>query len=727
MALKVGELYADASLNTGGFTRGISTLLGSVRGFSKKAGLLLGGVTAAVGGLAIAMGGKAVGSAATFQKAMADVEAAADTSEEGMAALEEKAKELGKSSKFMMADIAGAERALAKSGYTAEQTVAAMDGVVDAAAASGEPLERVGVQITNVVKGFDAAASETGRFADVFAEAARSSNVSINSLAEGMKYVGPITSDMLKEMNMSAEQAKEEFGKLDFTAKEMGMSVERAAAMMGTLGDAGIEAGQAGRQLRSAFLRYQKIQAGVITDKQAGLMQQLAAQTLGSTKAANNWIKTVENGKVSFTDFISTLREGGATAGELSKLFGQNASTAVVKLADNSEELDVLTKRLQGSEGAAREMAQIKLDTLSGQFDVLKGSIDNMFQSLGEKLLPKLQSFLQDIVIPIVNKMTNWIDKQGSLNDLFEKLSDFLGQETMKDLKQAGKNFANFFSTLKDVLGPTMKKMLPVVKNLFQILADLMAGDFGGAGQNIKEYLQSIGDVVGTLFKEIVEHTGLSKLVEKIQNVIKIIENLIKKIPDVGGAAKKFGGQVAGFFGFGGGDKNLQTLIKDWTSKGFGQSKFVAPGDVSSLKKYIQEMNMGVEEQRKTIVTLLAKVAQNIKDPKEQAKQLGVAIERLKKKINTVDLSKLNPKDFIGEFGKLDLTLPQLGMERAKLIGQLDTALAGKLQSDISTETRADFTIAESVTVEERQDIEELNRMIQRTYDQWLRQVKGEK
>jgi len=689
MALKVGELYADASLNTGGFTQGISTMMSKVGGFKTMALGAFGAVAGAVASLGAGMAAS-VGAAASWEESMVELEKVMDP--ETAAAMEGKIKDMSTEMGLGKDQIAAVAASAGRLGVKGTENVEQFTQVVSKMGVATDVTgDQAGVALKKIIDMTDSSVKDIGRMGSA-----------INELSNNM---GTTSSEIIRATQRSAATlnqlgaSSQEILALNATMNTVSPTARLAATSMEMMGDALMDPKAVKAMANAMGINVDKFRQ-MIDNSPVKVLKQVAEFIASGSKKAKSLQNQLGKTGLKFARFGQVTGKQGDAQQMVNEQWGNATS-------------------LQNEFAKAN-------DTLYSRMSKLQDTVGNLGIAIGDKLMKPVKNLLEKIK-PIVENITTWVEEQGSLNDLFEKLSDFLGQETMEDLKQAGKNLAGFFSTLKDVLGPTMKKMLPVVKNLFQILADLMAGDFGGAGQNIKEYLQSIGDVVGTLFKEIVEHTGLSKLVEKIQNVIKIIENLIKKIPDVGGAAKKFGGQVAGFFGFGGGDKNLQTLIKDWTSKGFGQSKFVAPGDVSSLKKYIQEMNMGVEEQRKTIVTLLAKVAQNIKDPKEQAKQLGVAIERLKKKINTVDLSKLNPKDFIGEFGKLDLTLPQLGMERAKLIGQLDTALAGKVQSDISTETRADFTIAESVTVEERQDIEELNRMIQRTYDQWLRQVKGEK
>src|SRR5699024_9230451 len=81
---------------------------------------------------------------------------------------------------------------------------------------------------SNILSGFGMQAEETARVADVLAKASADSNTDIQGLGEAFKYVGPIASDL-------------------------GISIEDTAAAIGVLGDAGIQGGQAGRQLRNGL------------------------------------------------------------------------------------------------------------------------------------------------------------------------------------------------------------------------------------------------------------------------------------------------------------------------------------------------------------------------------------------------------------------------------------------------------------------------------------------
>src|SRR5690606_21980820 len=99
------------------------------------------------------------------------------------------------------------------------------------AAAAGQTELGIAADITsNILSGFGLNAKETTKVADVLTKTFTSSNTTMESLGETMKYVAPV-------------------------ARAAGFSLEETAAAAGILGDAGLQGSQAGTALRTVFLR----------------------------------------------------------------------------------------------------------------------------------------------------------------------------------------------------------------------------------------------------------------------------------------------------------------------------------------------------------------------------------------------------------------------------------------------------------------------------------------
>ena len=143
---------------------------------------------------------------------MSRVGAIGAMTEKQMAGLTARARELGRDTKLTAVEVGQGMEYLTMAVFNARQTVQAIGGVLDVAAAAGTDLGRTSDIVSNV---------RTKTFT--------SSNTTLESPGETMKYVAPV-------------------------AKSAGASIELMAAMVGVLGDAGIQGSMAGTTLRNTFL-----------------------------------------------------------------------------------------------------------------------------------------------------------------------------------------------------------------------------------------------------------------------------------------------------------------------------------------------------------------------------------------------------------------------------------------------------------------------------------------
>ncbi len=143
---------------------------------------------------------------------MSRVGAIGAMTEKQMAGLTARARELGRDTKLTAVEVGQGMEYLTMAVFNARQTVQAIGGVLDVAAAAGTDLGRTSDIVSNVL---------TKTFT--------SSNTTLESPGETMKYVAPV-------------------------AKSAGASIELMAAMVGVLGDAGIQGSMAGTTLRNTFL-----------------------------------------------------------------------------------------------------------------------------------------------------------------------------------------------------------------------------------------------------------------------------------------------------------------------------------------------------------------------------------------------------------------------------------------------------------------------------------------
>lgn len=339
----------------------------------------------AVGVAAAVMFVSAVKRAAAFEQSMAMVKAVTGATGKEFEDLEKKAKSLGQTSKFTMVQIAEGMEFLGRAGFTTNQIIDAMDGVVALAASQMMELGRAADITSNILTAFGLDAGEASRVANLLAATAASANVNVEMLGETMKYAAPL-------------------------AEAAGWSLESMAAAAGKLGNAGIQASMAGTALRMV----------IATLMEASEPTAEALEKLGLTMED---LKDRSGNLLSFSEIIGIFEEAGADASNMLDLFGKRAGPAMaILLKEGQDSLEAYTEEITGTSAAFEQMA-IQQDTLSGQTTILKGSWDLFMVTMGQKIIPHLKTLVQDILIPMVNRMVEWAEKTDIIDKLMAKFN----------------------------------------------------------------------------------------------------------------------------------------------------------------------------------------------------------------------------------------------------------------------------------------------------------------
>lgn len=296
-----------------------------------------------------------------FETGMSGVRALTGATNDDFLLLKETAKQLGAETSFSASEAAEGMQNLASAGFNTSEIVAAMPGMLDLAASSGEDLAVASDIAATTLRGFGLEASEAAHVADVLAEAAARTNANVADTGEAMKYIAPI-------------------------ANAMGLSLEETAAAIGLLSDAGIKGSQAGTTLRGALSRLAKP-----TEDMLEVMDSLGLSfydSNGQMKSISSIVGMLKNNMASLTE------EQKQNA--LVTLFGQEALSGMMVLMEaGPEKLDELTRSLENCEGAASEMAKVRLDNLAGDMEELSGAVETAKLNIMEKLDPYLRQGVQ--------------------------------------------------------------------------------------------------------------------------------------------------------------------------------------------------------------------------------------------------------------------------------------------------------------------------------------------
>lgn len=349
----------------------------------------IGGLKAdalAVAGLAISLGAP-VKVAADFERSMARVGAVSRASAEDLQRLTATARELGARTSFSASQAAEGMQFLAMAGFSVDQTISAMPGMLNLAAAGAIDLGRAADIASNILTGFGLSADEMGRVGDVLVNTFTRSNVDLNMLGESMKYAAPV-------------------------ARALGLSIEETAAMVGKLGDAGIQGSMAGTALRAMLLRLSSERGAVQKELQAYGIAIADAQ--GNLKSLPSLLAEIQ---------AKTSHLGSQEAAKvLSQIFGQEAVGAALALMEqaSSGALQTLIDQTQEA-GAAQRVAADMTRNAHGEWTRLKSVLESISITLGNTLLPVLTELLQAVQTRVLQPLDAWMSRNERLVGVIAK------------------------------------------------------------------------------------------------------------------------------------------------------------------------------------------------------------------------------------------------------------------------------------------------------------------
>ncbi|WP_423410253.1 phage tail tape measure protein [Heyndrickxia sp. MSNUG] len=333
---------------------------------TQKAFDALGGAGKAITGFALAGAGAlglATNTAADFEAQMSKVGAIAGASSTQLDALRKSALDLGSSTSMSASEVATAQKELAALGFTVEDILGSMPGVISAAEAAGADMAQTAEVMASTLNIFGLEASQASKVADILAQTANQSAADITDMQYALKYAGP-------------------------PAAALGVSLEELSASIGILSDAGMGGEQAGTTLRGALLALLNP-----SEKNSKLMESLG---IAVTDTKGNFVGLsglIENISASMEGMTDTQK-----AANLASIVGTEAVSGMLSLmAAGPDTIDKMTKSLQNSAGASAETAAKMKDNLKGTMDQLSGAVETASISIGTALIPTFRSVAESL------------------------------------------------------------------------------------------------------------------------------------------------------------------------------------------------------------------------------------------------------------------------------------------------------------------------------------------
>lgn len=378
-----------------------------------------------------------------FEAQMSRVQAIAGATSTELEALTDQALQLGADTSFSASEVAQGMENLASAGFTVEEIMAAMSGMLDLAASSGADLATSSEIAASAIRGFGLDASDAAHVADVFAEASARTNAQTEDMGEAMKYVAPV-------------------------ASAMSQSLEETAAAIGIMSDAGIKGSQAGTSLRGALSRLAKP-----TQPVADKMDELG---LSFYDAAGNMLPLNEMIEQLQDRFQGLTQEQQNNA--LVTLFGQESLSGMLALIQRGpEELRNLTASFESADGAAAKMAQTMLDNTAGTIEEMTGSLETAGITIQRVLAPYIRDAAQAVT--------------GLANDFAG-----LDEEQQKSIV-AWAGMAAAAGPAVKIIGTATKGLGSLTKGAGAVVGDL--GKLVKSGGKATDSMSAFGKVLGTL------------------------------------------------------------------------------------------------------------------------------------------------------------------------------------------------------------------------------------
>ena len=375
---KVKSLTAQQNLlnKVSNFKNGLKNAAGKVVG-KIATGVKYGAVAAGT-----AAGYTSIASAKSyleFEQNMKKVQAISGATAKEYQTLEKEAIRLGATTKFTAGESAAAMEKMALAGFKTNQIIAAMSGVLDLAAASGEDVAMVSDIITDNLLPFKMAAEDTKRFADVLAWGMSKTNVTVEMLGESFKYASG-------------------------SAGNLGVNLEEMVGTLGLMGDQAIKSGMAGRGMDSIF-------SELIKKKDLLAHEKIKINIDNGKGEFVGLVKTVEQ----FENYLKDKTDIERTA-FLQNVFGDQGSRAFSKLLMAEKEINGITYKgaeavaktveaaRKDSVGMSEKMRDIMLEGASGTWTLFTSAVDGFRVTLGKLLL-------NDKVLAYIRKVTNYISE----------------------------------------------------------------------------------------------------------------------------------------------------------------------------------------------------------------------------------------------------------------------------------------------------------------------------
>lgn len=377
MAISAGDVIVKFGGDTTGLDRSLKDADGKIAKSTgqwqqrmKKVGMVMMGAALAIGGASIKM-------AADFDSAMREVNTMMLLTEEEFQALSKDVRQLSKDIGVDAVKSAEALYQAISAGVPKENVLTFMEVATKAAIGGVTDTETAVDGLTTVINAFKMPIEKAQWVADIMFTTVKGGKTTFEELSASMSLAAPM-------------------------AAALGVKFEDVMATIASLTKQGVPTAQAFTQIRSAMVALTKPTAEMteLLDILGYESGEAILQTLG------------------FQGAMVALREAANNNNDvLAKAFGRvEGLNAVLGITgDNAQAAAADIDAMTNSAGSATDAFDEMEKTAGRKFEKLKAQFKDTAITLGNALMPALIRLLE-IVTPIIEKITGWIDKHPKLS-----------------------------------------------------------------------------------------------------------------------------------------------------------------------------------------------------------------------------------------------------------------------------------------------------------------------
>lgn len=503
------SVTGDTSLDTSGFTKGISSM-------TVAAGNLISDLVKTAGSKLAGLAQSSVGVGMTFDASMSQVAATMGTTVDQIGNLTKVAKEMGSSTKFTATQAADALNYLALAGYDAAKAAEVLPSVLNLAAAGGMDLAYASDLVTDAMASLNIEANKQNvdDFGNKLAMAASKANANVSQLGEAILTVGG-------------------------TAANLKGGTTELTTALGLLANVGIKSAEGGTHLRNIILALQSP-----TDDAAKKMQALGLQ-----------VYDAQGNMRGLDEILGDLNAAmqGMTQGQkdsiINQLFNKTDLAAVNGLlAAQGEQWDTLAAQIDAADGAMSQMAETQIDNLQGAMTILSSAFEGLQLAVYDELEPTLTDVVKwgtDCISQLSTALTEG-GPEAMLQAAGEILSDLASgiAEQLPGLMTTGVEIITqlaedivaatpaMLDTAAEVLGALVQGIIDAIPDLITCATEVVTGFVDYLGDNADAIVDAGVQIMESLVTGIANN--LPALITSAAGLIaEFAAALIEHLPDI--------------------------------------------------------------------------------------------------------------------------------------------------------------------------------------------------